>query len=436
MIDTISDRRIAWMTLLVTSTVYIVTSSLDDVYNSDVQAAVIPAIAIAQTGTPWLEGFYSGENIFIGPAGDHVVSNRPIGISLLAVPAYLLAGAPALAWPSAVTAALATASAVTLMHLALRRLVPAGSALAATLVFAFATPTWTVSADSLWGHTVTQLAIAAAVFAASRQRWWWMGVALGVGIWGRPHIAVIALVVGLMLAWSQRSLRTLLAVGIPASAGLGLLVLANRWLYGRWTVSGYGSYVTDNLTSTDAWTLQETLANVAGFFVSPGRGLFVWTPIALILLPAAIKAVRSSPPWVVAFAAGGLAYSLVQLRINWFHGVDAFYGYRLALELVTCLVPLYAIAWQQTRSPLVRGLSAFVVVLQVAAMAVGAFRTSGFISVDEVWTDNSIAWLMRYGLSTSPIMYGTMIISIVAVALLVGRRASSDAPIRREVAAS
>ena len=44
-------------------------------------------------------------------------------------------------------------------------------------------------------------------------------------------------------------------------------------------------------------------------------------------------------------AVGGIAYALVQLKINHFAGGDTFFGYRLGLELVTAAAPLYVLGW-------------------------------------------------------------------------------------------
>ena len=169
-------------TFVVAIVIYSLTASWTRVHNSDVYAAVIPAIQTAATGVPWLEETrWVDTSPFFVWTGEHLVSNRPVGVVLLAVPFYALVGAPAAVWPSALAAATATAGTVTMLHLAVRRVARPLPAAAATAVFAFGTPTWTVSADGLWGHTVTQFSIAAAALALARERWWIAGVVLGAG---------------------------------------------------------------------------------------------------------------------------------------------------------------------------------------------------------------------------------------------------------------
>ena len=41
----------------------------------------------------------------------------------------------------------------------------------------------------------------------------------------------------------------------------------------------------------------------------------------------------------MAFA--GVIFGLAQVGVNVFHGGDGFYGYRLALETLVCVAPLY-----------------------------------------------------------------------------------------------
>jgi hypothetical protein len=404
-----TDRRVAWTTFSAAFAIYALTASWARAWNSDVEASIIPALQIARTGLPWLEGspWESGSPFFY-EAGDHVVSNRQIGIIMLAVPFYAVLGAPEAVWPSTLAVVTATAGTVTMLHLALRRVVRPSAALAATVVFAVGTPTWTVSADGLWSHTVTQLTIAAAAVAAARDRWWLVGAALGAGILARPHLAVVPLVLGLGIAWSRRSPRVAVAVGVPAACGLALLLLLNRWIYDRWTVTGYGSYPTDNLVEGvgGQWHF---LTNVAGFLIAPDRGLFVWTPLALVLLPAVWRVRSSAPVWTVWLALGGVAYTVIQLRINLFHGVDAFFGYRHGLELVACAVPLYAVAWASVTSRVLRAVTAALAVLQAAAMLIGAVSPGGFLHVAQVWRDNSIAFMLR----EEPLVMG--LFSLVAV---------------------
>ena len=86
------------------------------------------------------------------------------------------------------------------------------------------------------------------------------------------------------------------------------------------------------------------LENLAGFLISPDRGLFVWTPLLLLLLPAVVRGWSSAPDWARWLALGGVTYGIAQVGLNVFHGGDAFYGYRLALEPLAAVTPLFVVS--------------------------------------------------------------------------------------------
>jgi hypothetical protein len=311
------------------------------------------------------------------PAGDHLASNRMPGTELVNVPfvAALFWLKPSVV-PAALTAATLTAATVGFLFLAFRRLAAPRLAVICTLTAAFGTSLWTISSAEVWPHTVDALCLSLAMYALARNRPLWAGAALSVAITARPHMAVVALVLGLTLGWATRSWRAIVAVGGPATAGLAGVVLWNDLVFGHLSVSGgYPSYASDNLTGKTGNNIDGLLANVAGFFVSPQRGLFVFFPLAVLLVVGARAAWRHAAPWVRCMAVAGVAYSLVQLKINSFSGGDAFYGYRLATELVICTAPLAVVAvssWvlqREWRWRLGRSLAAASVGLQ----AVGAF---------------------------------------------------------------
>ena len=170
----------------------------------DVYASAIESWRIGSAGTPWLDDVAADpalENQWIHPAPNgHVVADRMAGPVAMAAPFYLSAGSSPDSFsivPAARAAALATALTGLLLFLCLRsRLGPMLSAVATT-GFVLGTPTWSVSADAPWTHTITQLGLAGAAYGASRERWWLVGLFLGVGAWGRPHIVVVAAVLGL-----------------------------------------------------------------------------------------------------------------------------------------------------------------------------------------------------------------------------------------------
>ena len=407
----------------------------------DAQAATVESWRIASAGEPWLDKVMTDklrENKFISQAPNgHVVGQRMAGPVIAGIPFYwLLDNDPARGaftlGPGGIAAAACTAGAVLLVFLTLRRHAPPSLSLIASLVFALATPTWSVSANMLWTHPVTQLGIAGAAYAASRGRWWVAGMFLAIGMLGRPHVALIAAVLGLGVTLSRRSLRPAIQVALPTLCALGFLEVWNRWMFGVWSVGGaYAGRAESAVTGFHGnaeWSGPFAQAvNYLGFLFSFDRGFFVWTPIALVLLPALVRSWRRLPDWSKWLALGGVVYTFFQLRIEYFPGGDGFYGYRYGLELLTCLVPAYAFSLVGV-GRIARLLAVPVIGIQAAAIGLGAISERFFVSIDDVWTDNSLWLALRHypGLVSAWLIGGVVVCALVAKML-------SGQPSRRPV---
>ena len=380
---------------------FAVTSSRDYMH-IDAHAATVEAWHIAVTGSPWLEGDLTpimASNPFIGPASNgHVVAQRMMGPVLLGIPFYLVLNSSPrpedfVFFPGGLAAATFSSLAAFLMFLAIRGRATTRTAVFAALGLAFATPMWTVSADQLWTHTVTQLGLAGATWSASRSRWVIAGLFLALGILGRPHIAVVAMVLGVGISYSERSWRPTLRIGAATASGLIALIFWNRWMFGEWTVggsyAGRAAAAVEGLpdSSMSAGTTTQ-LSNHVGFLLSPDRGLLVWSPVLLVLAPALVRAWRDLPSWSRWLALGGMSYTLIQLRLNYFHGGDTFWGYRHALELVTCLTPALAFSYGRAGTVVKRAVW-LLLSLQFATMALGAVTFGYWVPIADVWTGNS-----------------------------------------------
>lgn len=384
--------------------------------NTDSQAAAAAAWRIASTGHTGMDGVAIADlegtrypfTWLIDSADGRLVYNRTPGVILAGVPFYwaLNQGTDPEqfeVWVGGVAAAFFTALAGVLLFLGLRSKFGSGTALGASAVFLFTTPAWSVSADALWTHSVTLLAIMGAIWAAGQSRWLLVGVFLGIGILARPHLAVIAAIVGLYLGWRRRDWKIVVSVGATSAIGLLLVALWNRAVFGAWSLSGgYEDYVTSNLVSGSGGLLMSVF-NIVGFLFSPDRGLLIWTPLILVLLPSLMISWRQLPDWVQAFAVAGIIYSLVQLRINLFLGGQGYYGYRLALELLACLAPALVYAYRST-APWTRVALGAIIGAQFAAISIGSITEGYLVGGVDVWTKN--AYLVALG--ERPLAFGLL----------------------------
>ncbi len=409
--------------------------------NTDAYAASAGAWRLASTGRPWmddldvkeLKGTHGAERrgtwLSEAPNG-HVVTQRMAGPILAGVTFYLLldrSSAPAGFSIAAggLAASTLSAAAVLLIFLSVRRRLPPSVALPAAFAFALATPTWSVSANALWTHPVTQLGIAGAAYALSRERWWVAGVFLGVGMLGRPHVALIAAAVGIGMSLSRRQAKPAVGLAVPTVAALGLLEVWNRFTFGEWSIGG--AYGDSRIEQAGQGLAHSQISNYFGFLFSADRGFLVWTPVVLLLVPALVRSWRSLPAWPRWLCLGGLFYSIAQLRLNHFAGGEGFYGYRHGLELLTCITPALALSLPHM-GRIARAVVPPVVMAQFAAITIGATVEAFFVPFENVWTDNSFWLALRH----QPDLVGSWLAICLAVGVLasVGLRG----PARRQSA--
>jgi hypothetical protein len=414
--------------------VYLSTAERQGV-NVDAYAASAAAWRLGTTGTPYFDGLAlekihgthlterNGQWIGESPNG-HVNAQRMLGPVVVGAPFYavLSAGQTSEAdftlAPAALAASLLTALAVLLVYLTVERLWRPGPALFTALVFAFATPTWTISANGLWTHTLTQVGIAGAAYASSRSRWWLAGFFLAFAMLGRPHLAVVAAVLGVVVAWRGRDWTVLPRVGVPTGGSLAVIATWNRYVHGEWSIGGsYGDAVNRAAEGLGAELGRSQLLNYLGFLFSLNRGMLVWTPVLLLFVAAAVRRRREMPAWVWALALGGAVYTFFQLRLNHFSGGTFFYSYRHGLELLTSLVPLLALA-APGLGRVARALLPPLVALQFGALAVGAAEEGLFVPPEHEWFDNGLLVAVRM----EPVLIGGWLGLCVAIGVLVSVR--------------
>ncbi len=380
--------------------VYLLTISPDP--SPDVFSADFAAGHLARTGDPVpdiadfpaLDHNIIRETWIVETADGREAVGRSPGVIAASVPAYwLLRPDGVTAIPGGIAAALLTAGTVTLFHLTVRRHLGERRALLAAVVLGLTTPLWAVAADGMWPHTLTAFGIVGMAWAADRERWWVVGLLGGVVLWGRLHAAIICAVLGLGVALLRRRPAVAVRVGVGSTALLGLMSLWTHWMYGRWDPSsGYraGDF-TDNVAL--GWS---TVVNFSGFFVSPDRGLLVWTPLLLVLAPSLVRGWSDLPDWARVLAVAGGAYLAAQGLLVRFSGGDQFYAYRTSLELLVCLAPALALTAPRMGPPARRAFGP-VAVLQAVLIAPGAAVDGFYVQVSDVWHRNAfvMGWVER-----------------------------------------
>lgn len=350
--DSLRDR---WLWLLVATPVGVIylLCAHWSVVSTDATAAAWPAWSLVHHGTLHLDAIPElPANPWFVSANGHVVSSRMPGVVLVSAPLQAM-----LAWTTfsavtvaTITAVLLTAAAVATMAVLMRHLASACAAIVAAAVLAFGTSLWTIAGAELWTHGPDALCLSAALLALHRRRHRWASIFLAYSVLTRPHLALVVLVIGVTLAVQSRQWRQLAIFGVPAAAALALVALYNQYLFGRPSIAGGTyAYASDNALGgstggVGSSALHEWLVNTAGLLASPLRGLFFYAPIVILCGFGLRAAWKVAPSWCKGTALGGLAYLLLQARINTFAGGGSFYGSRLTIEPLVLWTPLLFLA--------------------------------------------------------------------------------------------
>ena len=347
------DEAPAWKTFLVVFlpllAIYLLTMDRSNVEQGvDAVAGALPAWRFTQFGDINMSQF--ADLPWIVEVDGRLLSNRPPGVSWVAVPFYWLFGSQSFAGsipsmlPATAAAASVSAAAVGVVHLALRRVGSPSMAVAAALVFGLGTSTWSISANELWAHGPAQLFLALGLLAISTNRFLAAGVAHGAALLVRPVTALIAAGTGLIHGWMVRSWRPVLLGGLGAGSGLAVLMIYNRLVLGTWSPvpAVYGETFIERAQNQ---SLFGYIGDLFGTFFHPRYSVFVFSPFLLFTLPGLRSGWKGAPAWTRASALAGAVYMLIHLRLNRFWG-GAEFNYRYPLEMLTVMAPLLFLSWR------------------------------------------------------------------------------------------
>lgn len=404
--------------------------TLSDTISLDVVSANFGSWHLATTGSPWIEDSkflinHPLRDIWVVAVAGHEVIARSPGAILASLPAYGIAQPDQPNHlPASITAVFLSAWAVVFIYLALAGRVSAKLAVLGACVFAFGTPVWAVAADALWPHTLTVLGIAGMAWAASTDRWWLVGVFGGVALTGRVHVAIVVAVLGLAVALSRRQWSIVLKVGIPSLMMLALTMVWNQWLYKSWNPTG--AYRIDASTEISERYASVWL-NQLGLWIAPDRGILVWTPVLIMLIPAIVRAWSTAPDWSRWLALGGLLYTLVQGWANAFHGGDAFWSQRLGLEFLASVTPLLVFSVQRI-GRIARGVLPAVLGIQIFVIALGSVLNVPGLPAEEAWSGNAVLQIILIQPVAGFLVLAAVVFVSYRIAKLVGPVTEFEAP--------
>ncbi|MFQ5665230.1 MAG: hypothetical protein ACE5I7_02245 [Candidatus Binatia bacterium] len=332
----------------------------------------------------WLFRLYPKPYFLRKTRGGAFLSAYSIGVPVLVTPLYI----PVVWWlqrsripdddvrfrlivvgMERVSAALIAAVSVSLVFLALTRLTSAAIAAGIALLYGLGTSMWVIGSQTLLQHGGAALGLAGMslflVGPDTRRHALVAGGFAALAVLARPTMIVFSLL-ALVFMWRERRRNVLPFLSVPIAGMLALLAYNAR--LPSLTRGGYRRL---------HFALPR-LKRLAGLLLSPNRGLFIYTPAAVLALPIGIARRAALPRWVTYLPIGIAAYLILYSAWQGWWGGNC-YGPRFLTDVLPaialCAVPAVERLW---RARLGRGLLLAVVAWGVAVQAIGVY-----------WDDNS-----------------------------------------------
>lgn len=225
-------------------------------------------------------------------AGDHYISKYPVLTSILALPIYAgpyYAGVPftqeVVATFAKITAALITAFSAILLLFIFRKYLSEKWSIFLVLAYAFGTSSWTVSSQDLWQHGASQLFLILVVYLLLKPKksdlvFLLTGLAIGLAVAARYLNVVFAAIflAYILYKYRKKIIATLLGLLVPLSL---VAMYQSYYLDTPWQ-TGYScaAYSNRGVPCIEGWH-SLFWDGFGGLLVSPGRGLFIFTPFLI-----------------------------------------------------------------------------------------------------------------------------------------------------------
>jgi hypothetical protein len=282
-------------------------------------------------------------------------------------------------WLAKLAAALSVSGAVAFLYFAALRYLSVRSAALIALAYGLASCAFSISSQALWQHGPCELFLAMGAYfllgKADRRSSLLCGLGFALAVLCRPSSGLVAICIGgYFLIADRRRLPWFALGGLPVAV---LLLVYSQVTFGSplsFGQLGVGTSVA--LAKTGKPELWQTplALGIAGLLLSPGRGLFIYTPLALFAVWGAGRAFRD-PAWKDLRPLAVAALLLLGLAAKWFDWWGGWcFGYRPIVDLVILLAYLSfpvanAVATSKARKVAFAGLFAYSFGVQV----LGAF---------------------------------------------------------------
>jgi hypothetical protein len=305
--------------------------------------------------TPWKLDSKMG----IGYYNGHYYSTLPPGQSFIAIPFFLVGKG---IWmglnyfgmnlsyisvtyiPMAMLSSISAASTIALFHKLLTELkFENKSTLLTSIILAFGTTSW-IYAKTFFAQSLSMFlnffGIYLIIMAAKSKKpykFFLAGIIIGIAITVRVSniLLVIPILVYLILRSQTSKSFVLFLSGITPA--LSLLLLYNFLCFDNPFITGYHYDLLYDYTSVASIFSTNPIVGLFGLLFSPGRGLFVYSPVLVLSIPGFYYFFKSNKEESILCILSFLVILLFYSSYTWWHG-GLSYGPRFLTDIIPVFV--------------------------------------------------------------------------------------------------
>jgi hypothetical protein len=295
-------------------------------------------------------------------------------------------------------AAIITALSGIVIYLIFRELFSKRIALLSTLLYAFATSTWSISSQALWQQGIGELLLIVMLYCIVRnektESWTniaALGLLSGLFVFNRPPDALLVIpIVYYVIRFYRNHLNYYALAGIVS--GLPFL-LYNLQIFGT-VFGGYGHDFHQYVYNGDF------VIHYIGLLVSPNVGLFIFTPVLILSIVGYFRLKDISNPHLAStlFVFGPVIF-LTILTYSFFDGWFSTwcYGPRYLIGIVPVLIIYCALFFDAIiKAPANRlqklGVAAIIIILIATSIIIQFIGVYYYVYLPSKGMDNQRVW--------------------------------------------
>ena len=267
---------------------------------------------------------------------------------------------------------------------------PDRNAMKYAICFGLGTSVWSISSQALFQHPANQVFLLLSVYFLVIKKNLRLytslaGLSLALAVLARPFSVLFLLVITIYVLIDRRKYFTYLLGGIILPTFF--LLMYNFTHFGSIFETGYGD-------EAYQWT-GNVFEGLVGSLISPGRGLFIFTPFLIFGFIGMFKFIKNNVKdgLMIAVGIGIIVHLLAITKWHGWHGGGSW-SYRLILDVIPFImlfIPYYEFSFSKTKKRIFKILVIYSIFIQFLGASTFVSRRMDVWD----WRLSSIVWCLN-----------------------------------------